>query len=441
MDEAIEAGMRAGESADLIADAAKQGEGALQDVLKDLKIPTDNIITNADGSISFKNGSTEVPLKDLKEEYYKNAKTGAPPDFGELLGKMGFKAEDINTESVKDLIKNQTDSFNAKYEDVRNAYELGKKGAEIESKGNKPPTSEEESSKIPKKMENEVKTSYTDSIKSAGKAAGKLGKWVAETVKTLAPYGLVGYFAYDMIKSHQQACNGCWKIEYANPNNRCKITNLTCSQNARNASSITCAPCNAQSANLCKGNEYNPCLLSNNKYYKPCSKEEKDNDTGHTSCDKNTGDHLGPGINGNQCLSPIKTPEDDKDGCKTTDDDTWCSKNCDCANSAICEDGKYFLQCTSFNFWAAAGDLTNQTAEGLEKMFEGPLSTIFTILKYVAIGIVILVSVLVVFEIIRFFLYGSHTNNESKNVNPPPPPPPQAYPNIKNTGNPFDEFQ
>ncbi len=442
MDEAIEAGMRAAENADLIADAAKKGPTELESALRDLKIPNELIKIDPDGNILFKNGSTEVPLKDVKEEYYKNAKIGSPPDFGELLEKMGFKAEDIKTESVKDLIKTQTDSFNAKYADVRNAYDLGKKGAEIEEKGNKPPSSAEESSKIPTKMDNAVKTSYNDAIKGAGKTAEKLGNWVAETVGKLAPYGLVGYFAYNMIKSHQQACNGCWKIEYANPSNRCKITNLTCSQNARNADVKTCAPCNAQSADLCKDTTYNPCLLSNNKYYTPCSDPEKKGDTGHVLCDTNTGDHLGPGTNGQWCLSPIKTPEDDKDGCKTTDDDTWCSTNCDCANSAICEDGKYFLQCTSFNFCAAAGDLTNKTAQDLEDMFKGPLTTIFTILKYVAIGIVILVSVLVVFEIIRFFLYGrSHSDNESKNVNEkayPAYPPAYPNPNVKNTGNPFD---
>ena len=440
-EEAIEAGMRAAENADLIADAAKKGGDLkdLNDVLDSLKIPRDYIKVE-DGNVLFKNGSAEVPLKDVKEEYYKNAKIGSPPDFGELLEKMGFKAEDIKSESVKDLIKTQTDSFNAKYKTVRNAYELGKKGAELEKEGNKPPTKAEESSRIPTKLDEAVKTSYTDAIKGAGKTAEKLGNWVAETAKTLAPYALGGYLVYNIVKSHQQACNGCWKIEYADPSNRCKISNLTCSQNARNAitSETACAPCNAQSAGLCKDKEYNPCLLSNNKYYTPCSDPEKKGDTGHTKCDANTGDHLGPGTNGQWCLSPIKTPEDDKDGCKTTDDDTWCSTNCDCANSAICEDGKYFLQCTSFNFWAAAGDLTNKTAQELEDMFKGPLTTIFTILKYVAIGIVILVSVLVVFEIIRFFLYGrSHSANESQNVNEKAYP---AYPNpnVKNTGNPFD---
>ncbi len=438
--EAGEAGFAAASRAAELAKAAEEGEDAFNTVRDKYKLNPDYVkFDKATGKPVFEFNGKTVNIEEFKDEYY-DFKTGDPPNFEEILKKMNFTEDEIKTPEIQKLIDDTKTDFNKKWEDYQD-MKLREKAQQGLAESNPPPQSPEEVTRIIKpKAEAEIKKSWNDILKSGAEGAGKVGKWVVETAIKLAPYGIAGVLLYNVVKDHQAACNGCWKIEIANPKNKCKISNLTCSKSARDmtrSDATFCLPCNAiDNITLCKDN-FNPCIIdTNNKYYKQCSDADK---TDKTKCGTD-GYYLGPGINGINCSNLIKTPEDDKTGCPSTEDDATCSTYCNCDKSDNCSDGKYVLQCVNYNFWGALSDLVDVPVEDLGKMLGDTASTILNILKYVAIGIVVLISVLVVFEIIRFFIYGgSHSGNEQHNVNPPPPPPP-AYTSTKNTGNPFDEF-
>lgn len=402
-----------------LADAAKIGDAAFEAVKKDMKDGNPNI--NIDfiqrdpvtGEVTFKNPNGEsIKLEDWGKYY--DFETGDPPNFGEILEKMGFKAEDINTPEVKDLIDKTKEEFNNKWKNYQEMKVRETKANELANKHPVPETPKELSPKVAEKSTNTI----NETIKGAAKGAGKLGKWVAETAVKLLPYGIGGYVLYNLVKDHQAACNGCWKIEIAKPSNRCKISDFTCNSDARaikNSDVTFCTGCEAINKTSCDATNFNPCLSDpDDKYYQQCATGVYTSDPTHTKCDANDKSYLGPGSDGANCINKVKP--NDPDGCPATDDSSWCSKNCDCAKSDNCG-GKYILQCVNFNFWGALSDLTDTPIEDLGKLLGDTAGTILNILKYVAIGIVILISILVVFEIIRFFIYGHQTNNESANVN------------------------
>jgi hypothetical protein len=440
--EAAEAGLGAASRAAELSRAAEEGADAFNKVLSDNKIdPTYVQIDPATGKPIFTYNGESINLEDLKNEYY-DFETGDPPNFEELLKKMNFKEDEINTPEMKDFIKQKTEEFNKNWKDYQDMKKIEKAQKALADKHTPPTKPEEVTTRINKKTTAEVQKSWNDIIKSGVEGAGKVGKWVAETAIKLAPYGIAGILLYNVVKDHQAACNGCWKIEKANPSNRCKITDLTCSDEARTKGDIMCATCDAIDVDLCK-NRFNPCLInSDNKFYNKCSDADK---TDKTKCSTD-GFYLGPGTDGKNCSNKVKSP--DTDGCPKTDSGSdsseWCSSNCNCDNSDNCSDGKYFLQCVNYNFWGALADLTDTPIEELGKLLGDTGSTILNILKYVAIGIVVLISILVVFEIISFFIRGGyHSSNENKQQLEYQPayqqPYPAAYPNA-NTGNPFDKL-
>ncbi len=198
------------------------------------------------------------------------------------------------------------------------------------------------------------------------KSKSTVGTWLKRAASI---YGAIS--VYEAVKQHQKEINGCWLINTVSGNqeDKCKVSRLTCpganktSQNFRN-----CGECHTD----CKGAYFDPCLKDNSIQ----TKQPSSNDI---------------------CSN-----------CTCTSDCTDTSINCmNCVVTKFNIPAGYTLYCKNVDFFGSLVDLTNSTLDTAENI----VSKIVNILKYIALGIIIL---FVIYLMIRLILYLIQNSKGSK---------------------------
>jgi hypothetical protein len=357
-----------------------------------------------DGKISLR----DIDLNGLKDEFTSDK----IPDYETALRKCGFSDEEIKSEKTQNAIKQMKVDYATKFEDTIDVNKREVEGRKLDQKY-KSPENEMEIKKL-EKLNKEMSDKLDEYIKKNEKA----GSFVKDSLKNILKIGAligIGDFLYQGIVAHQEQCNGCWKISLSDPKNRVKISNLTCSTNARAATSgfTLATPCESSNNKDC-GIKFNPCIdsSSDKNFYNVCVWTQDNNDY----CDKTTSKFLGPGTDGVQCKTKIA---DSDPSCPSTTDSDWCSPNCNCDHSDNCKNG-YTVQCVNLGFWASLADLVNEPVSAIEDTLKDVGTIILTILKYAAIGIVVLFVIFIFYKVISSFISEKkdQSNNNDNSIKP-----------------------
>jgi hypothetical protein len=349
--------------------------------------------TNKNVTTNFK--GKEIEVKKFAESFEIGA-DGKLPDFEKAFENLGLTDEQIS--SLQKEIDDFKAEFEKKYKDEINLKKNISAG-EADAKTTKPPTNADDLSNNNKS----VKNAAEEIKKNDGKTMGNFVK----TVINLTALGLTltsSALVYAAVTKHQEEMNGCWKIK-TDGTKKCKIAPLTCNTNSRNSAGEP-DDNNIGFCSYCQQENVENCQLTFNRCI-------KDGDGSFYTAGK-----TGPGTDGKSgCANAVGEPVD-----SNCQDNTWCSKHCNCDMSANCEEG-YRLQCVEVNFWTAWRDMGLAPFEPVGEA----LKTVVEIAKYVAIGCAVILGIFLIFKLISYLF-------SKKNTTPPPemyPPqmyPPQMYP-------------
>ena len=325
----------------------------------------------------YSTGGENPRLVDLKE--YKEYSSVDPKDPYNSTGRteaqfkaLGFTDSEIEEgKGVLDNFFNQQDSAMLKTESAKglqNAYDAGK----------------ESGKNLVPKSDVDITQNTKDSIKEAVKDKDpnqSAGKWVKSGIKYGAILALLtagGIGLYEAVKHHQDAMNGCWIINMTT-GDKCKITQLTCDQSAKNNipdGVNTCALCvDITNLQTCGPLFFDPCPIGG-KAINPSPAFFPDSGK---NCDKTVSDYT----------------------CK--DSDTDMCKNCDSTIYNLIGNTK--MICVNVDWWGALEDIIGKPAD---EAITGITNTIFNILKWVAIGILILLVLYIIYRLTKYETSESH---------------------------------
>jgi len=315
-----------------------------------------------------------VYLKEYKEYSSVDVDTTKDPSMTEGRTKLKFKSlgftdtEIINGgQQLDDFFKKQdqemTQTPAAKA--LQAAYDAEKK---TEKKTD--PTSDKD---LDDSTKDKIKEVVNETLKQKDKNESA-GKWVKSGIKygfILALLAAGGAGLYEAVSHHQDAMNGCWIMDMTT-GQKCKVTELTCAQGPKiniPDGDSKCGLCvditNPQS---CGSLDFNPCLIGG-KATKPPT-EEPFPDSGK-NCDTVA------------------------EYCK--DSDTQVCKNCDPSLYNLIGNSK--MVCVNVTWWGALEDLIGGP---LDTAISATITMILNILKWTAVGIVILLVLYIIYRLTKY---------------------------------------
>ena len=278
---------------------------------------------------------------------------------------------DYSTKYEKAWKQQESIKAKAKWTDIT---ENGKKGTK--SVGGEPKTPEEfnkiiEENKSLKEAVKKMKNEATEASKT-GKVEVTKGEWTKTKIalKVLLAAIATGTL-YELIKSHQNAMNGCWLVNISD-GSKCKVLRLTCNKDEKTSSD----PC--QSNYKCK----NICTKKDGTCF------------GEDACIK-CSDVDATGVQ--TCAETLKE----------CDEGSSCDK-CSC-DSIGCPDG-YFLQCVDIDFLGATEDFIQQPIKWTSNIVTKIIYALKIIL-YIALGMI------GVFILFKFVMWLIHEYNKNKKEN------------------------
>lgn len=284
------------------------------------------------GKAVVEDGVMKVVTKDGFEADVKTMGTALREGNFAEFAKSAY-GQSIENTALKDMFENYSRSLpgNVVVEEAK-AFEDAAK----ELSNNKiAPSSQEELEKLAEQNEKLQKTlnEMDAKIEKAAKE-GKTtswGKWVVG--------GIAGLTAYEIIKHHQDAMSGCWKITKNSDGtvSKCKVGQYTCSSGSAEANSA------------------------------PCSHFDK------------------PPVDGNG--------DEPTDYCSKTKD--GCSQYCDCSKLGLKCGATTAYKCVQADFWDSAGDIGN----GIGTIGDSILDKLMNLMKqnWMTILIVIGIAILAIF--------------------------------------------
>lgn len=368
---------------DAMTEAAtdETAETAMVDAFKDVKgvdVSAIKIETEpASGERIMKRGEFEVKISDMKIDLDGDISEGKPPNL-ESVFEVFSDDIDFNSKDFKDMQKAKADQFeNSPGKKAADRVDQSaQQGNSVANEAGGNPVDDPSGNDMQKKMDelrkrnkaryDELQKKF-DQLKEDAKSGKKKGwgEWTKEKLvdaASLAAMGLGSYAFYKMVKQQQDAMNGCWLIEISS-GTKCKISNLTCDADARQAGDI-CLPCSdcihdKQSFNkcpgvICKGQENNPFPGS----------------TCDNCCDKKDGTTKQP------CLPDAPS----------------CSDGCDamCSSKYPNIPQGYSMKCVNVDWWGALVDGVGGLGGDLSNLLNEILKWLL-IAAAILIGIVLLV--------------------------------------------------
>lgn len=389
----IEALMRAlGEGAlDAMSRAAtdEAAEAAMADAFDNVRgVDPEAIKIEIDpdtGVRSLERGEFKVSLDQMKVDLDGDIGSDRPPDLQKVFEVFSGDI-DYGSDSFKEMNKTKVEQYEnspgrSAADDVDASASNGSSIAD-DAGGN--PVDDPSGNDMEEKMnelEKKNKARYDelskkfDKLKEDVKNGKKSwGKWTEDKLKTaaaLAAMGLGSYAFYQMVESHQNAMNGCWLIENSS-GNKCKITQLTCDANARQAGT-DCLPCQD--------------CVTNKTSFNPCP--------GVECKDKATEKSPFPGTKCDNCCAP-------KDGTTAQPclpDAPSCSDGCDtmCSSKYPNLPQGYSMKCVNVDWWGALDD-------GIGGLGGDINSLLKNMLKWLLIGLAIIVGVVIFVYGVKFAL-------------------------------------
>ena len=312
---------------------------------------------------------------DQKDPYNSTGRTEA------RFKALGFTDSEIKeSKGVLDNFFIQQDSAMIETEPAKglqNAYDAGK-----ESGKKSVPKSDAD---ITQASKDQIKDVVKETLKQKD-ANESAGKWVKSGIKygamlALLSAGVVGL--YEAVKHHQDAMNGCW-IMNMTTGDKCKVTELTCNQGAKNNipnGANTCGLCvDIGTGTDCGPLSFDPCPIG--------------------------GTPINP--------SPAFFPDSGKNCSKTISDytckdsDNQVCKNCDSTIYNLIGNSK--MICVNVDWWGALEDLIGGP---LDTAISSTITMILNILKWTAVGIVILLVLYIIYRLTKYETSKSSESSES----------------------------
>jgi hypothetical protein len=199
------------------------------------------------------------------------------------------------------------------------------------------------------------------------------GKWVKSGIKyaaILAILGAAGAGLYEAVSHHQDAMNGCWIMDMTT-GQKCKVTELTCAQGPKiniPDGDSKCGLCiDITNSQTCGSLDFNPCLIG------------------------------GKAINPPPSFFPDSGKNCDKVAEYCKDSDNQVCKNCDPSLYNLIGNSK--MVCVNVDWWGALEDLIGGP---LDSAISGTITMILNILKWTAVGIVILLVLYIIYRLTKF---------------------------------------
>ena len=242
--------------------------------------------------------------------------------------------------------------------------------------GKKPvPTGDKD---IDQPTKDKIKEVVNETLKEKDKNENA-GKWVKSGIKyvaILAILGAAGAGLYEAVSHHQDAMNGCWIMDMTT-GQKCKVTELTCAQGPKNNipdGESACGLCgDITLTNTCGSLDFNPCLIGG-KATNPPPAPFPDS--------------------GKNCDKPV-------DSCK--DSDTQVCKNCNPSLYNLIGNSK--MVCVNVDWFGALEDLIGGP---LDTAVSATITMILNILKWTAVGIVILLVLYIIYRLTKYETSESH---------------------------------
>ena len=231
------------------------------------------------------------------------------------------------------------------------------------------PTSDKD---IDQPTKDKIKEVVNETLKEKDKNE-TAGKWVKSGIKyaaILAILGAAGAGLYEAVSHHQDAMNGCWIMDMTT-GQKCKVTELTCAQGPKiniPDGDSKCGLCiDITNSQTCGSLDFNPCLIGG-KATKPPTDPFPDSGK---NCDKVA------------------------EYCK--DSDNQVCKNCDPKLYNLIGNSK--MVCVNVTWWGALEDVIGGP---LDSAISATITMILNILKWTAVGIVILLVLYIIYRLTKY---------------------------------------
>lgn len=389
----IEALMRAlGEGTlDAMSRAAtdEAAEVAMADALDGVRgVDPSNIKIKIDpdtGVRTLERGEFKVSIEQMKVDLDGDIGSDRPPDLQKVFEVFSGDI-DYSSDSFKEMNKTKVEQYeNSPGKSAANNVDASTtSGKSIASDAGGNPVDDPSGKDMEEKMNqlraqnqarfDELQKKFNKLKEDAKSGKKTWGEWTKETLKDvskLSAMGLGSYAFYQMVKEHQNAMNGCWLIE-TSTGTKCKITQLTCDADARQAGT-SCLPCQD--------------CVTNKTAFNPCP--------GVECKDKAAAKSPFPGTKCDNCCSP-------KDGTIAQlclSDAPSCSDGCDtmCSSKYPNIPQGYSMKCVNVDWWGALSDGVGGLGGDIDSLLKN-------ILKWLLIGLAIIVGVVILVFGVKFAL-------------------------------------